>query len=92
MDTEFQDKMDELVRTGRQADLEDQKLIENMQRLVKSHDFDMYCRQVLGPRIQSFGSMLLEPSGSRGRNGEVGVHERGPVWFMFGPRPPFCHN
>lgn len=65
MDTEFEQKMDELVKEGRKADLEDKKLVENMERLVKSHDFDMYVRQVLGPRIENFGSGLLEPSGSQ---------------------------
>lgn len=65
MDTEFEEKVGELLKAGRKADEEDKKLIENMERLQHSHDFDMYCRQVLGPRITSFGSALLEPSGTQ---------------------------
>jgi hypothetical protein len=64
VDIDLADRIDELLKVGRKADEEDKKLIDNMQRLVRSHDFEMYCSQVLGPRIQSFGAALLEPSGS----------------------------
>jgi len=64
VDTEFKEIIEDLLKTSKQADLEDQKLVDNMYRLVRSHDFDMYVKQVLGPRIQSFGASLLEPSGS----------------------------
>lgn len=64
MDSEFQDRMDNLLQDSKKADQEDKKLIENMKRLVASHDFDMFCRQVLGPRIQDFGATLLQPAGS----------------------------
>jgi hypothetical protein len=57
--------MDALLRVSRKADQEDKKLIENMQRLVHSHDFIMYVRQVLGPRIEGFGMALLEPAGTQ---------------------------
>ena len=64
MDTEFQEKVEELLKVSRKADEEDKKLVENMYRLTHSHDFAMYVKQVLGPRIQNFGATLLEPSGS----------------------------
>jgi hypothetical protein len=57
--------MDELISAGRRADEEDKKLIDNMTRLTRSHDFAMYVNRVLGPRIEQFGSALLEPSGSQ---------------------------
>lgn len=62
MDTEFTDRLNELLKAGRLADEEDKKLVDNMQHLTQNHDFQMYAKQVLAPRIEQFGAMLLEPS------------------------------
>lgn len=64
VDTEYEEKVEDLLRASRKADEEDKKLVENLTRLVQNHDFNMYLQQVLGPRIQTFGATLLEPSES----------------------------
>jgi len=55
---------EELLKTSRQADREDRELTEFMQSLVASPAWRAYNGRVLGPRLQSFGEILLQPSGS----------------------------
>jgi len=55
----------EALREARKAKREDLELAEAMQALLVSQGWQLYLERVLGPRIQSFGELLLQPAGSQ---------------------------